>query len=87
MIKDVAARSEVVMATIQETLRGADLQWFHPTPDLIVAGNVATKFFVAIQARRTSPTTMAVEIRKASGDDTLMLSLCRRIQDAIEPKT
>jgi hypothetical protein len=84
VITNITLRIEDVLGRIQEVLRAASVQWFHPTPDQSVAGIVQKEFFVTIQARITVAKTVEIIMARRSGEDSLMLTLCKRIERALK---
>jgi hypothetical protein len=86
IIKDVELRFEAAFAALQALFTENGIQWFHPTPDEIVIGNVELGFFVIVRARDLRPSVIEISVRKVKGDQNLMDEWCRKIQERLGSK-
>jgi BR serine/threonine kinase len=83
VFRDVAKRVEAMLADLQRLLTG-ELQWFHPTPDEIVAGNVAAGFFIIVGVRNATQQTVEVTVKLVKGDEKLFGEWAGKIQQMLE---
>jgi hypothetical protein len=83
VFRDVTLGMEAVMARLQGLFTGR-LQWFHPTPTGIVAGDTREGFFMTVQGRNATMTTLEVSVRLVRGNPQVFDEWLRKMESFLQ---